>query len=328
MSGQTVVVTGAAGFLGSHVVELLSGTGRFEVITTDVVGSARSDALAALPGVRFHAADLQDTEVVEAIVREADSIVHLAAVRGKASAARPREGIDVNVGATFDLVSLAARHQVRRFVYGSSHLVYGAYDDPHHAPFTEDQGAVGPGLTVYSASKLASEALIAAVCGDDGPDYVALRLGTIYGPRVNLDSNSGLLLAMLASLDRGEKPQVPWTRDTLHALTYVDDAARAVVRALETERDVRGAVNVVGPPVTAERMYTTLVALYGRDPHDIIWCDERARYQLPSSDRLHSVLGLESLTSLEDGLSAVIDWHRTGLRATPQSADTEVGRSK
>jgi nucleoside-diphosphate-sugar epimerase len=321
MSGRTVVVTGAAGFLGSHVVELLSAAGRFEVIATDVAGSPRSDALAALPGVRFQPADLRDTQALEDLVRAADGIVHLAAVRGKASDAHPRLGLDVNVGATFDLVSLAARHRVRRFVYGSSHLVYGAFDDPHHAPFTEDQAAVGRGLTLYSAGKLAAEALIAAVCGDGGPDYLALRFGTIYGPRVNLDSNSGLLLALLAAIDRGEKAPIPWTRDTVHALTYVTDAARAAVHALEVEWDTRGAVNVVGPPVTAEDLYATLVARYGGDPDDLDWRGERSRYQLVSAERLRTVLGLETLTSLEDGLSAIIDWHRTELRAAPQTAD-------
>ena len=224
-------------------------------------------------------------------MRAADGIVHLAAVRGQASDAHPRDGYDVNVGATFDLVSLAARHRVRRFVYGSSHLVYGAFDDPHHAPFTEDQAAVGRGLTLYSASKLAAEALIAAVCGDGGPDYLALRFGTIYGPRVNLDSNSGLLLALLAAIDRGEKAPIPWTRDTVHAMTYVTDAARAAVHALEVEWDTRGAVNVVGPPVTAEDLYATLVARYGGDPDDLDWRGERSRYQLVSAERLRTVLG-------------------------------------
>jgi UDP-glucose 4-epimerase len=318
VNGRPVVVTGAAGFLGSHVVELLSGTGEYEVIATDVAGSARSEALAALPGVHFHAADLRDTPTIETLVRGADSIVHLAAVRGVAAAARPRDAIDVNVGVTFDLVSLADRHQLRRFVYGSSHLVYGAFDDPHRALFTEDESAVRPGLTMYSGSKLASEALIAAVCGDSGPDYLALRLGTIYGPRINLDSTNGLLAAALAALDRGERARIPWTRDTVHALTYVTDAAQAVVRALDVEQ-TRTAVNVVGRPVTAERLYTTLVTLYGGDAGDIDWRDERARYQLVSAERLRTVLGIETQTSLDDGLSAVIDWYRTDLRAVEGS---------
>jgi nucleoside-diphosphate-sugar epimerase len=324
MSGRTVVVTGAAGFLGSHVVERLSAAGRFEVIATDVVASARADALAKLPGVRFQAADLRDTETIETLVQGAESLVHLAAVRGQASVARPRDSHDVNVGATFDLVTLAARHHLRRIVYGSSHLTYGAFADPHHAPFTEDQAAVGRGLTLYSASKLASEALMAALCGDAGPDYVALRFGTIYGPRVNLDSTNGLLVAVLAALDRGEKAPVPWTRDTVHAMTYVVDAAAAVVSALDVEQDVRGAVNTVGPPVTAERLYSTLVTLYGGDPRDLDWRDERARYQFVSAERLRTVLGIETLTSLEDGLSAVIDWYRTELRAASSSVGADA----
>jgi nucleoside-diphosphate-sugar epimerase len=197
--------------------------------------------------------------------------------------------------------------------------VYGAFDDPNRDPFTEDQGAVRRGLPIYAASKLASEALIEAVCGGSGPDYLALRFGTIYGPRVNLDSNSGLLVAVLAALDRGEKPQIPWTRDTVHALIYVANAAEAVVRALDVEH-ARTAVNVVGGPVTAERLYATLVALYGGDPHDIDWRDERARYQRVSSERLRTVLGLQTQTSLEEGLSTLIDWYRTDPRAVESIA--------
>ena len=326
MSGRTVVVTGAAGFLGSHVVEQLSATGRFAVLATDVAGSPRAAALASLPGVRFQPADLRDATAVEALLRGADSVVHLAAVRGKASDAHPRDAYDTNVGATFDLVSLAARHQLRRFVYGSSHLVYGAFENPDRPPFTEDDAAVRRGLTLYSAGKLASEALVAAVCGDEGPDYVALRLGTIYGPRINLDSTNGLLVALLGALDHGERPQVPWTRDTVHGLVYVADAALAVVRALDVEHDIRGAVTVVGPPVTAEQLYSTLVAQYGGDPADIVWRDERARYQRVSTERLATLLGVRTPTSLRDGLAAVIGWYRSELRTAPLPVDSGSAR--
>jgi UDP-glucose 4-epimerase len=177
---------------------------------------------------------------------------------------------------------------------------------------------------MYAASKLASEALIEAVCGDSGPDHLALRFGTIYGPRVNLDSNNGLLVAVLTALDRGEKPQIPWTRDTVHALVYVADAADAVVRSLDVEQ-ARIAVNVVGSPVTAERLYATLVAMYGGDPNDIDWLDERARYQLVSSERLRTVLGPQTQTSLEEGLSNMIDWYRTDVRAV-KSVGTDPER--
>jgi UDP-glucose 4-epimerase len=306
---KTVLVTGAAGFLGSHVAELLSSDGRHDIIATDVVKSERSDAVASLPRVEFRAVDLRDLEALEAAVSGAGSIVHLAAIRTKASSARPREALEINVGATYDLLSLATLHRVRRLVYGSTHIVYGAFQDPQRPYFREDEARVRRGLNMYGASKLASEAFIEAFAQDGGPDYVCLRFGGIYGPRASRDSNGGILLDVLAALDRGARPVVQWARDSRHALVFVEDAARAVVTALESDQ-ANMAVNVVGDPVPAEVLYSTLVRLYGHDPSVIDWQEERTRYQLVSRDRLHSVLGYDPATSLEDGLRAVIDWHR------------------
>jgi len=306
---KTVLVTGAAGFLGSHVAELLSADGRYHIIATDVVKSDRADMLGALPRVEFLAMDLRDLEALEAAVSRADSIVHLAAIRTKASSARPRDALEINVGATYDLLSLATLHRVRRFVYGSTHIVYGAFQDPQRPDFLEDEACVRRGLNMYGASKLASEAFIEAFAQDGGPDYVCLRFGGIYGPRANRDSNSGILLDVLSALDRGDRPVAQWTRDSLHAMVFVQDAARAVIAALETDQ-ANMAVNVVGDPLSTETLYSTLVRLYGHDPSVIDWREERARYQLVSRDRLRSTPGYESASSLEDGLRALIDWHR------------------
>ena len=305
-----VVVTGAAGFLGSHVVEQLSSVGGYDVVATDVVRSPRAEALAALPGVRFTAADLRDTAALDDLVAGSDALVHLAAVRMQAAASNPREAYEINVGATYDLLVAASAHNVPRFVYGSSHTVYGAFQDPEVPFFHEVQGAVRPGLSMYAASKLASEAFVESFANVGGPDYLTLRLGTIYGPRANRDSNSGILLDMLSALDRGERPQVPWTRDSLHALIYVDDAAAAVVRALSVPEG-RMAVNAVGVPITSKVIYETMVKMYGGDPDAIEWREDRARYQRVSSQRMRTVLGIENRTSLADGLDALIAWHRS-----------------
>ncbi|MEV6639570.1 NAD(P)-dependent oxidoreductase [Amycolatopsis sp. NPDC051371] len=307
----TVLVTGAAGFLGSHVVESLSAAGKFDVLGTDVVRSDRTDALTTLPGVRFHATDLRDESAIDELIRDCDSVVHLAAVRMKASSADPRAAHDINVGATYGLISLAAKHSLRRFVFGSSHTVYGSFADPNVSAYREADATVRPGLSMYAASKLAVEAFLSAFAAAAGPEYVSLRFGTIYGPRVNLDSNNGILLAVLEAMGQGRRPAIPWARDSVHALTYVGDAANAVVRALEVDGE-SGPVNVVGEPMTAEVMYTTLVKLAGGDPAVLDWRDERTRYQLVNADRLRSVLGIEHRTSLETGLSTLIDWYRSG----------------
>jgi UDP-glucose 4-epimerase len=317
---RRVLVTGAAGFLGSHVVEQLSAAGSYDVVATDIGRSDRAAALADLDGVEYLAMDLRDTAALEAAVIASDAVVHLAAVRTQAASASPRDAHDVNVGATYDLLSLSARHRVERLVLGSTHSVYGAFDDPAVSAFTEEQACVRRGLSMYAASKLAAEAFAEAFANAGGAPYVILRYGTIYGPRANRDSNAGILLDMLVDLDQGKRPSVPWRRDAVHALVYVDDAALATVRALEAADVERTAVNVVGPPVTAEELYTTLVRVYGGDPDGIEWRDERTRYQHVSSQRLASELGVTAPTDLHDGLHSLVDWYRkdvAGLDGTP-----------
>ena len=307
-----VLVTGAAGFLGSRVVERLSAHGAFDVVGVDVVETARSAVVGSLPRVTFRRADLRDSDDLDAVVVGCTSVVHLAAVRSRASVADPRLSFDVNVGGTYDLLLRATAHGVRRFVYGSSHLVYGAFTEPARDPwFTEDEGAVRRGLTQYAAAKLACEAFVEAFCGDGGPEYVSLRFGGIYGPGAAPDSNSGAMLGVLESLDAGTPPEVDWTRDTRHALVYVDDAARAAVAALETPA-VNLAVNVVGESLVCGDVYDTLVRLYGADPAVVRWTGARRRYQLVSRERYCAVLGGDTATPLADGLQALVDWHRAG----------------
>jgi UDP-glucose 4-epimerase len=321
---RTVVVTGAAGFLGSHVVELMSDAGDIDVIATDVVRSERTEALASLPGVRFQAVDLRDASAVAEILARCDSVVHLAAVRTKAAVARPREAYDINVGASYDLMSLATAHSVRRFIFGSSQSVYGKFADPHVSPFREEEAAVRAGLSMYAASKLAGEAFLAAFADSGGLQYLSLRFGGLYGPRVHIDSNGGLLLEALQALDGGQRAAIPWARDSVHTLTYVKDAATAVLRALEVHQTCM-AVNVVGEPVSAERMYTALAKLAGKDTSELDWRNQRTRYQLVSSERLRTVLGLEQQTSLEDGLSELIGWHRRAATAAAPEAASDAG---
>ena len=317
MSGATIggqvrrriVVTGAAGFVGSHVVERLSAAGRADVVATDVVRSPRAEALASLPGVRFKAIDLRDTAALEEIVAGADCVVHLAAVRTKAAVTRPREAYDINVSASYDVMAIAAQHAVRRFVFGSTQSVYGAFAESDIAPIREEDARIRPGLSMYAASKLGAEAFLSAFAAAGGPQYLSLRFGTVYGPRGHVDSNGGILLQVLQALDRGERPAVPWTRDSLSSLIHVDDVAESVVRAVDA-REVGTAVNVVSAPVSAETMYTTLVKLAGGDPADLEWRNEGSRYQVVSQERMRSVLGLEKLINLEDGLSSLIAWYR------------------
>ena len=304
--GRPVLVTGAAGFLGTRVVRRLSAAGR-QVVATDVADDDRGRALAELPGVSFVPVELRDTDAVTALVHKCDHVVHLAAMRRKASQGGGQAPFDVNVGATYALLSAAATGGLKGFVYGSSHLVYGDFADQSRW-FSEEDATPAPGLSLYAAAKVASEAFVAAFSDEFRFDYLCLRFGGIYGPQAAPGSNTSLMTDILSAIDRGDRPVVNWSRETTHCLIYVEDAARACVAAIDFPVAGRS-VNVVNPPRTAEEIYTELVQLYGADPALLEWTPGRSRFQQVRNERLVEELKCPPATSMTQGLRSIIDWH-------------------
>lgn len=315
---QRVLVTGAAGFVGSHVVELLASNPVAEVVATDAVGAERLSELEQLDSVSTHLADLRDPTAIEALVADADVVVHLAAVRTKASSSRPRDAHDINVGSTYDLIRAAALSHTRRIIFGSSHTVYGSFSDPNREPFREDEPWACSGINMYAATKLAGEAYLEAFASAGGPAYLALRLGTIYGPRTSSGSNGSLMTELLDAVGAGRTPQIPWSSTALHGLIHVADVAEAIMRAVFSDA-TRMAVNVSGQALSSRKIYGTLAELAGADPASIAWNEDRTRYQLVSQQRMADVLGFTPGVSLEDGLRSVIEWHSAAREVAGQA---------
>ena len=279
---ETVLVTGASGFIGSILVEMLARQG-YRVLATDAQESSRTSRFTAIPGVEFHVLDLRHRDALAPVVAQADRIVHLAALRPAAASANPRTAFEVNVAAAYDLIELAAQHDVRRIVYGSSHSVYGA-------------------------SKLAGEAYLQAHANTGGSPYISLRLGTIYGPGVNRDNSlGGMMMDAVDAVRAGERAVVEWEPDAQHDLLFVTDAAASIVAALQVDTE-ETVINVVGEPVSTTQLFGELVTLAGGDISAIDWMGGKARYQMVSQDRMLAVLGPVP-TSLREGLQAFLNWH-------------------
>ncbi|WP_326686187.1 NAD(P)-dependent oxidoreductase [Streptomyces sp. NBC_01795] len=314
---ETVLVTGSSGFIGSHLVELLSTSGRYHVIAADAQRSARSASFAALPDVEVCELDLRDRAAMEAVVSRCQSIVHLAALRPAAASARPRAAFEVNVVAAYDLIELATQHGIRRIVFGSSHSVYGAFRERRTFRHREHETAEGCGLGMYGASKLAVEAYLEAHANNGGPEFLSLRFGTIYGPRVNRDNSlGGMMMDAIDAVRAGGRPEVRWAPDALHDLVYVADAAKTIVEALHVRTDEK-AINIVGEPVTTTELFGTLVRTAGGAPSTIDWKPEQVRYQQVSQDRMFAVFGRILETGMTDGLRAFVEWHLSGDLVTP-----------
>ena len=171
---RTVLVTGAGGFVGSRVVELLAARGDIEVIALDVVATPRGEEVSRLPGVELQVVDLRDLDTLDGDRLACAGESSTSPPSGPRPPANDRATPTTSTwAATYDLLTLATTHGVERFVFGSTNTMYGPYADPAAPPSSEAQPWVCKGINMYAATKLAAEAYLEAFANAGGPAYVA-----------------------------------------------------------------------------------------------------------------------------------------------------------
>ena len=251
MSG--LLVTGGAGFIGSHVAERFAAAGRAVRVLDDFdpyydpARKRRTAAALQAAGVEVLEGDVRDPDAAAAALEGASAVVHLAARPGvRASIEDPRTTLDVNVMGTLTLLEAVRRSPAcRAVVFASSSSVYGA---DAQAPFSEDQPAARP-LSPYAASKRCGEHLLASYAALHGIGATALRFFTVYGPRGRPDMSVGRFVARAL---RGESVPLFGDGSVVREFTYVDDVVEGVVAAVERARPGGGlAVFNLGGGATA-----------------------------------------------------------------------------
>lgn len=231
-----ILVTGGAGFIGSHLVETLLSEGHRVGVLDDfndfyAPAIKRANLAAVRAQIDLHEADLRDAASVSAIVCEGgyDAIVHLAARAGvRPSIADPQLYVDANVTGTLNLLEAARRAGVRRFVFASSSSVYGLCQT---VPFRED-APLPQTISPYAATKLAGEHLCSNYAHLYDFQVVCLRFFTVYGPRQRPDL---AIHQFTARIQRGLPIQQFGDGLTRRDYTYVDDTIQGVVAALRYE---------------------------------------------------------------------------------------------
>ena len=251
-----VLVTGGAGFIGSHVVEALLEAGA-RVVVLDDLSAGRRENLG--PGVNFHPLDVCRPEVAVVVEQERpDVVVHLAAqVSLPRSLEDPLEDARVNVLGTVNVLEACRRHGVRRVVYASSAAVYG---EPVHLPVTEEH-PVAP-LAGYGVSKYAGECYVRAYHHLYGLEYCILRYANVYGPRQGLTGEGGVVGVFAAALAAGRPLEIHGDGRQSRDFVYVKDAAAATVAA--AFGGSQGVFNVsTGRPTTINELASLALELSG-----------------------------------------------------------------
>ena len=307
-----VAVTGAAGFIGSHLCEALRAEGR-QVIGVDnfddfydpELKRRNLTALSADSGFRLVEADVADSEAIRAALEGVDAVVHLAARAGvRPSFEVPELYARANVIATVALLEAMSALEVPRLVFISSSSVYG---DGAESPFRED-GDTGVPKSPYAATKLAGEALCWAFAHRI-PRIAVLRLFSVYGPRQRPD----LAIHTFAKrITAGEPIPVLGDTKSFRDYTYIDDIVGGIVAALELDEPWVLLNLGSGSPITLEEMISRLEAAFGRrverqqlppHPGDLFgtWAD---------IDAARRMLGFEPQWTFDRGVEEYAEWFR------------------
>jgi UDP-glucose 4-epimerase len=263
---RKILVTGGAGFVGSHLVPCLLESG-YSVTVLDNLSHGKMENLNEVldhPQFTFQRADILDKTIPTLFFAGIDSIIHLAALIDiSASVSDPIRNHEVNVNGTFKMLQAAVKHKVRKFVFASSTAVYG---EVKNLPIQEGI-AIHP-ISPYAASKVAGEAYCSAFSNCYGLETVALRFFNIYGQRSENSPYSGVITKFLKKIIADEVLTVDGDGEQTRDFIYVNDIVKAIILALEKE-GLKGEVfNVcTGMPTSVNQLVDTLKTATGKNAH-------------------------------------------------------------
>lgn len=320
MMKRRFLVTGGAGFIGSHLVDRLFGQKPGRVVVIDnfdefydpQVKRANIAGHLSQPEYRLVEADLRDYKALKDLFSEEvfDTIIHLAAKAGvRPSVADPRSYNDVNVTGTLNLLDLAERNGIKKFIFGSSSSVYGLNTS---APFKET--ALHAPISPYAATKAAGEMMVHTYSSLHQLQAVCLRFFTVYGPRQRPD----LAIHKFARLIISGRP-IPIFGDgsAERDFTYIDDILQGVMAAIEYDKTPFEVINLgESQTVTVSRMIELLEAALGEKA--IIEHQPAQPGDVPRThadiSKAKELLGYHPTTPIEAGIKKFADWFKRGSK--------------
>ena len=314
---KNILITGGAGFIGSHLVDQLLGEGAWNVTVVDdfndfydpSIKRENVSAHLANPNFKVIEADLRDRAALERAFANAsyDCIAHLAARAGvRPSLRQPRLYVETNVNGTLNLLELARASGVRQFIFGSSSSVYGINQK---VPFSEDDPIFNP-ISPYAATKAAGELLCHSYAHLYDLRIVCLRFFTVYGARQRPD----LAIHKFAQLISAGKP-IPVFGDgtTRRDYTYIDDIISGVRAAIDYDASKYEIINL-GESRTVELRELISLLENALDMRAEIDRQPRQPGDVPQTfadiTKARRLLGYDPQTQIEAGLAKFVEWFR------------------
>ena len=315
-AGAKLLVTGGAGFIGSHLCSALARLGANVVALDDLSGGGDGDFTGIGP-VEFVRGSILDKGLLERCIDGCRYVFHQAALGSvPGSVKEPVRYYDVNVTGTINVLEAARAAGVQRLMFAASASAYGSSEA---LPKVETMAAEP--ISPYAASKVAGEAFLRAYSASyRALDTVALRYFNIFGPRQNANSAYAAAIAAFATAAlAGKRPTIFGDGEQSRDFTHVDNVVHANLLAARSQRPLRGeTVNVaVGQRVTVNELVREVIA-FCKNPHlKPAYAPERAgdvRHSLADVCRAKELLGYEPIVNFRDGLTETLEWYAEQAR--------------
>jgi len=309
MGFSNVLVTGGAGFIGSHSVDKLLSED-FEVWVLDNFSSGRMENIAHTTGAKFHVVkgDIRDYDAVNKAVKNVDAVFHEAALVDVAlSVKNPLLFDDVNVDGTLNLLKASIDSNVKRFIFASSAAVYG-----DSKPAKKKENMPLKPISPYGVSKLTSENYIQVFHELYGLETVCLRYFNVYGPRQAFTSSySGVITSFINRLLQQQSPIIngdgKQTRDFIH----VDDVVSANLLALTCDNAVGEVFNIAsGTTISIHELAKMLQQITNAVNSTLLFAEAREgdiKHTSADISKAEKLLEFHPKTRLEDGLCRLVE---------------------
>jgi UDP-glucose 4-epimerase len=316
LKNRSVIVTGGAGFIGSHLVDRLIQEEPENLVVVDnfFLGkeSNLEDAKRSWPHLKIFRQDASDQKAMLKIVSDqgTDAIFNLAVVPLPVSLERPGWTFENNVGITLAMCELAREEHIRTLIHFSSSEVYGSCE---YAPMDEKH-PLNP-TTPYAASKAASDQLVFCYCKTFGIDACIVRPFNNYGPRQNEGSYAGVIPLTIRRIMSGQPPVIHGDGKQTRDYLFVKDTVDATIKVYNCENARGKILNIAsGKEISIETVIRTIAEYF--HVKDIIYEKERpgdVRRHIANTYLAEDLIGFKPTMDFEEGLRRTIEWYKKRL---------------
>jgi UDP-glucose 4-epimerase len=314
LAGAKILITGGAGFIGSHTTDqLLKEEVREIVIIDDFIRGSRDNVAEAIKSgkIKLVKGDIRDDILLEDLFENVDYCFHMAAFRINQCAAEPKEAFEVMFGGTFNVAQVCLKHKVKKIVVASSASIYGTAEtfptDERHHPYNN--------RTLYGAAKIANEGIFRSFYDMYGLDYNAMRYFNVYGPRMDtFGKYTEVLVRWYQLIRNNSQPLIYGDGKQSMDFISVEDVARANILALKSPVTDEVFNVACGVETTLEELCKALLEAMNSNlqPKYVPLPDERKNVEvtrrLADTSKAAALIGFRSNIALKKGLRGLVHW--------------------